>query len=641
MARAALLIGVSTYESGFNPLPSAVRDIQAIKQVLQNPQIGGFNETDIRMLENPDPQRMREEIESLFADRHKDDLLLLYFSGHGVKDDSGSFYLTNFRTRKNRLNSTAISSDEIHRLMEASRSKYQVVILDCCFSGAFATGMTAKADGVNVSEQLNQLGGQGRAVLTSSSAVEYSFEQKERDLSVYTHYLVEGIATGAADIGCDGMIAIDELHKYVSDKVCEAHPAMNPGIYAAREGYNIVLAKAPIGDPKLEYRRVVERLARQREISFASRGVLDDLREQLKQPPKTDVRISVVGRGTLNALRDKLELAPDIVADIEAEVLKPYRKFEENRQLYKQVLTKATRKEKVLSQSTRESLRHFQQVLGLRDEDIADIEAQAAQRTRQKRSDIKPIPTSNGSNRLLLAGVSVPAILAGVFLFSSYFFQRDQGSVVTSPLPYPDFNPVEPTNPTDPSLPAPDPSEDSLPPFSPGIQTSEDELLQKAMNQVKQGDYQEAIRTYDQVIQINSGNANAYLGRGDAFYRFNNFQKAIDDYNQAVEHGHTDVVLYMNRGNAYAAFASQQTNPQLSQTSQDKAFDDYTQAIKLSLDHPNPDAYMGRGNVGRSQNKAIAIDDYEQAQKLYLKKGDTAKYRQALEAVDKLRRGER
>ncbi|MBC7970466.1 MAG: caspase family protein, partial [Verrucomicrobia bacterium] len=193
MAKAALLIGVGTYESGFNPLPAATRDVQAIKQVLQNPQIGGFDELNIRTLENPDPQRMREEIESLFADRQKDDLLLLYFSGHGVKDDSGSFYLTNFRTRKNRLNSTAISSDEIHRLMEASRSKYQVVILDCCFSGAFATGMTAKADGVNVSEQLNQLGGQGRAVLTSSSAVEYSFEQKELDLSLYTHYLVEGI----------------------------------------------------------------------------------------------------------------------------------------------------------------------------------------------------------------------------------------------------------------------------------------------------------------------------------------------------------------------------------------------------------------------------------------------------------------
>lgn len=272
MARVALLIGVGTYESGFNPLPAAIRDVQAIKQVLRDPQIGSFNESDIKTLENPDPQRMREEIESLFADRQKDDLLLLYFSGHGVTDDSGSFYLTNFRTRKDRLNSTAISSDEIHRLMEASRSKYQVVILDCCFSGAFARGMSAKADAVNVSEQLNRLGGQGRAVLTASNAAQYAFEQKELDLSVYTHYLVEGIATGAADIGCDGVIAISELHEYVSGKIREAHPAMTPGIYAAREGYNIVLARAPIGDPKLEYRRIVERLASQREISFAPRN---------------------------------------------------------------------------------------------------------------------------------------------------------------------------------------------------------------------------------------------------------------------------------------------------------------------------------------------------------------------------------
>ncbi|MEM8717680.1 MAG: hypothetical protein AAGE84_00015 [Cyanobacteria bacterium P01_G01_bin.39] len=39
-----------------------------------------------------------------------------------------------------------------------------------------------------------QLGGEGRAVLTSSTSTQYSFEQQESDLSIYSRYIVEGIA---------------------------------------------------------------------------------------------------------------------------------------------------------------------------------------------------------------------------------------------------------------------------------------------------------------------------------------------------------------------------------------------------------------------------------------------------------------
>ncbi len=639
MAKAALLIGVGTYESGFNPLPAATRDVQAIKQVLQNPQIGGFDELDIRTLENPDPQRMREEIESLFADRQKDDLLLLYFSGHGVKDDSGSFYLTNFRTRKNRLNSTAISSDEIHRLMEASRSKYQVVILDCCFSGAFATGMTAKADGVNVSEQLNQLGGQGRAVLTSSSAVEYSFEQKEMDLSVYTHYLVEGLATGAADIGGDGRIAIDELHEYVSGKVREASPAMKPGIYAAREGYNIVLARATTDDPKLGYRRKVEHLAKQREIYFVSRNLLDDVRGRLKLPPKPDVAISAVGRGILDASRDSLELSPEVANAIEVEVLKPRREFEQKRQRYKQVLIQATQRGKLPSQSTRESLRHLQQILGLRGEDIADIEAQVAQRTRQvARSSIKPVSNSS-SNLLVLLGGTAVAVLTGVlvFAFSRHILSGNQipSSVTSSPSESSSVIPDASDSTSSNSSPIPSPSN------TPESQTRETDLLQQANEKAAKGDYSGAVEDYGQVIQINNNNAIAYSGRGNAYYSLSEYQKAIDDYNRAFERGLKDAVLHMNRGNAYAALANEPANQQISQAIRDKAFDDYTEAIKLSSDNPDPIAYMGRGHVGRFKDKTGAIEDYEEAKKWYKKRGQTEQYRQARDVVDQLKRGER
>ena len=195
MAKIALLIGVSEYQPGLKPLPAAVKDVDAVQKVLLHPDMGSFAESDVTVLKNPDRQQMETAIEILFSDRLKDDLVLLFFSGHGIKDDTGRLYLTTHGTRKSSqgelIRSTAVSAGFVHDSMSRSRSKRQIVILDSCFSGAFATGMSAKDDGtVNIREQL---GGEGRAVLTSSSSTQYSFEQAGEELSLYTRFLTEGI----------------------------------------------------------------------------------------------------------------------------------------------------------------------------------------------------------------------------------------------------------------------------------------------------------------------------------------------------------------------------------------------------------------------------------------------------------------
>ncbi len=171
MAKVALLIGISEYEPGLNPLPSAVRDVEAVYEVLLHPEMGGFAASDITLLKNPERQVVEIAIETLFSSRHKDDLLLLYFSGHGIKDDRGRLYLATRNTSKTKqgelIRSTSVSANFIHDRMSESRSRRQVIILDSCFSGAFAEGMSAKDDGTI--DIRDQLGGEGRAVLTSST----------------------------------------------------------------------------------------------------------------------------------------------------------------------------------------------------------------------------------------------------------------------------------------------------------------------------------------------------------------------------------------------------------------------------------------------------------------------------------------
>jgi len=249
MAKYALLVGVSNYDT-LSVLPGATRDIKEISKILQDSSLGGFLLENITLLEDPDRTEVEEAIYELFDDRKKGDLALFYFAGHGVVDKIDQFYLAARRTCKKRGNLkdiTAISARYLQEKMGQSLSEQQVIILDCCFSGAFSKGMIAR--GTNTIN-LEFLGGKGRAVLASSTSTQYSFEHQLSGLGVYTHYFIEGIQTGTADRDKDGWISVDEIHEYVSSKVKEycveqdIDPPMRPEIYAIREGYKIFVAKA-------------------------------------------------------------------------------------------------------------------------------------------------------------------------------------------------------------------------------------------------------------------------------------------------------------------------------------------------------------------------------------------------------------
>jgi GUN4-like/Caspase domain len=257
MNKAALLIGVSEYnsESGLKSLPSAAEDVQAMQRVLLHS--SEFSAEDITVLTNPQKHDVEEAIYKLFADRQKEDLLLFYFSGHGIKDETGKLYFSLPTTRKNQNGSlmkyTALPATVLHESMNDSRSTCQVLVLDCCFSGAFAKGLTVKDDG-NIDIRA-QLGGKGRAIFTSSNSIEYSFHQDNFKLSVYTHFFVEGLETGAADLDSDGLISADEMHTYLSEKVKQAAPKMTPQFFPGEQGYKIYLARSIKDDLKKKIER--------------------------------------------------------------------------------------------------------------------------------------------------------------------------------------------------------------------------------------------------------------------------------------------------------------------------------------------------------------------------------------------------
>jgi WD40 repeat protein len=232
MAKFALIIGVSHHGTGFNTLPGALKDVEAMQRVLQNPDLR-FDGVEI--VQNPQPLVMQAAIEALFRDkaRQSGDLVLLYFSGYCIRDYSNKLYFATSGTSKNSqrelIKSTVVPASFLQDIMNDSRATQQLLILDCCFIQAAVNVVAAQ---VQTSEEVaRQLGGNNRTILLSSVTPSF-FQNKGNDLSTYTRYLVEGLE-GAADLDGDHQIAVDELHEYVSRKAEATAANIEPVILTA------------------------------------------------------------------------------------------------------------------------------------------------------------------------------------------------------------------------------------------------------------------------------------------------------------------------------------------------------------------------------------------------------------------------
>ncbi|NUO42200.1 MAG: hypothetical protein HOV82_09190 [Streptomyces sp.] len=240
--RLALL--VATYEhqdSGLRQLTAPAHDAESLASVLRDPDIAGF---EVTTLINQPHHRVGEAIGDFYRDRRRDDLTLLYFTGHGLKDDSGRLYLAMTNTRRDSLLFTALSAEHIDQAMEGCPSRQKVLILDCCYSGAFPAGRLSKGDAAV--HTLERFQGHGRTVLTASDATQYSFEgdraHGRATQSVFTRYLVAGLRDGSADLDGDGDITLDELYGYVHDRVVDEMPQQRPKKLDSVEG-RIVIAR--------------------------------------------------------------------------------------------------------------------------------------------------------------------------------------------------------------------------------------------------------------------------------------------------------------------------------------------------------------------------------------------------------------
>lgn len=242
----ALVIGNDKYDDPkLAQLKTPAADSQALAKVLGNQNIGSFDE--VVPLINKYETEIRRAVSTFLTNKKPDDLILLYFSGHGVLDDRGRLYLALMDTQISLLKATSIPATFITDEMDSCRSRRQILILDCCHSGAFARG--TKGEQKAITETTFEGSGFGRVVLTASDSTQYALEGDQviskTELSLFTHFLLEGLNTGEADTNNDGYVSLDEWYDYTYAKVISETPKQVPHKWSYNQQGDLIIAKNP------------------------------------------------------------------------------------------------------------------------------------------------------------------------------------------------------------------------------------------------------------------------------------------------------------------------------------------------------------------------------------------------------------
>ena len=252
--RYALVVSSSQYaHPSLRPLAAPAEDADALQELLRDSAVGAFR---VRPVIDQPSWVVAQEVETFFSGRRLNDLALFYFSGHGIKDEDGALYFATMNTNPEALLATTVSSAHVIASMRKCRSRRQVLIIDCCYAGAFSKAMLGKGAGrVGIQERF-ATEGSGRVVIAASDAMQIALDgteiQGETTLSAFTQILVDGIREGHADQDGDGHISLDELYDYVYTRMQTEHPDQTPTISNLDKKGDIVIAfnpKVPVHPP--------------------------------------------------------------------------------------------------------------------------------------------------------------------------------------------------------------------------------------------------------------------------------------------------------------------------------------------------------------------------------------------------------
>jgi len=231
-SRYAVVVGINSFRDTRIPaLRFPEQDAQGFAQALVKR--CGFESGRVKLLIGQDAtqQNVRSALGTFLArNAGKDDLVAIFFSGHGAPEpdlsgqspDGYIKYLVPYDANKDDLFATGIPMSEIATYFSRIEARRIILFTDTCYSGASGGRTFAMAGdrGVTLGGAfLDRVAkGEGRVILTASRSNEVAGEDENVKHGIFTHYLLEALG-GEADANGDKQVTFMEVKKYLDDHV--------------------------------------------------------------------------------------------------------------------------------------------------------------------------------------------------------------------------------------------------------------------------------------------------------------------------------------------------------------------------------------------------------------------------------------
>ena len=235
--RHALVVGVSRYRYAdgrkLRNLRYAAKDAELFAAFLKSEAGGKFERVELLTDRKAKLSEIRRHVRDTFGPSQPQDLIVLFFSGHGAPDphNPDNLYFLPYDAKVDNLAGTAWPMDlveaEIRR--EAGANKV-VIIADACHAAGAGSGRNMTD---SMRRYMKQLGA-AKAGWNWLFAARADEEAQEGNIfgvgghGVFTYHLVHALR-GKADRNADGFVSVDEAFDYTKDKVLRAtHSSQTP-----------------------------------------------------------------------------------------------------------------------------------------------------------------------------------------------------------------------------------------------------------------------------------------------------------------------------------------------------------------------------------------------------------------------------
>ncbi|MCC5945899.1 MAG: caspase family protein [Bernardetiaceae bacterium] len=203
MARIFVLsVGIADYRSEGMNLRYSDDDAYRIYAYFKSCEGGGVPDANIKILvdEAAAKSNILQTMRSLFSQAKADDIVIFYFSGHGL---DGGLVPGDYHLRK-----ALLSYEEIKAVFRDCTARTKICMIDACYAGSLSHNSSTPSPHADLVENT--------AVILLMSSMPYEVSQENVNIrqGVFTYYLIKGMK-GSADIDKNGSITIAELYRYI------------------------------------------------------------------------------------------------------------------------------------------------------------------------------------------------------------------------------------------------------------------------------------------------------------------------------------------------------------------------------------------------------------------------------------------